>query len=320
MLLTGVLVFLAVFLFAFGLSRSFTATRRRIVQRIETLDPKAKARAKADKKAERKRRDRPDRPRRAGPRIKLRVNFMNNLEAALLKGEFQVSPRDLVLRWLLATLILAVAVFLFKGIIPAVLLILVSAMGTLVYIRSRGSRRLQRFEEGLHDTLTIVANSLRSGYSFLQALQVVTEDMHGPIQEEFTRVLDEMNVGVPLETALKSMSVRVQSEDFDLIVTAILIQRQVGGNLAEVLDQIAVTIRERVRLKAEVKVLTSQGRMSAIIFLLLPIGIAAFLLMIEPSYFKSMTQSLIGIVMLVMAAIMQGFGYFLIRRIVDIKL
>lgn len=305
-----VLVFLAVFLFVYSLSMLLTATRRRVALRIETLDPKEKP-----VKATRRR----QRPERSGNRFQVKINFMTNLETALVQGEFDIAPRDFLVRWLLITLCIAILAFLFKGIIAALVVVLLSIVITLFYVRARGSRRKRRFEEGLHDMLTIAANSLRSGYSFLQAVQVITEDMHGPIQEEFKRVLNEMNVGVPLDTALKSASLRIQSEDFGLIVTAILIQRQVGGNLAEVLDQISITIRERVRLKAEVKTLTAQGRMSGIIFMALPVGVGAFVFAIEPTYIDILFKSLIGIAMLVAAGLMQIAGYFIIRKIVNIE-
>lgn len=310
MAVTAALVFFAVLLFVFSLSMQLTATRRRIALRVEAFDPENKhAKAHA-------RRERPAKTNRSP----MRVHFMDNLEAALVQGEFGVAPKDFVVRWLLITLCISIFMFWVKGIIGALLVVVLSVVVTLGYIRSRGTRRRRRFEESLHDMLTIAANSLRSGYSFLQAIQVVTEDMHGPIQEEFKRVLDEMNVGVPLDTALKSSAQRIQSEDFQLIVTAILIQRQVGGNLAEVLDQIAVTIRERVRLRAEVKVLTSQGRMSGMIFMLLPIGVGGFIFVIEPSYIGILFQSPVGIVMLVVAGLMQLAGYMVIRKIVNIEL
>lgn len=308
MALVGISAFLTMFLFVYSLALLATAKRRRVAARIEALDP-TPVRQKKRKTTTVK----------VGKR-EVRVNVVSNFESLLIRGEFDISARDFIVRWVLITLCISTLVFLIHGGLAAFLAALLSFAVTLIYLRMRSARRLQRFEEGLHDMLTITANSLRSGYSFIQAINVVTEDMAGPVQQEFARVLDEINVGVPLEQAFKSAAVRIQSEDFNLIVTAILIQRQVGGNLAEVLDQIASTIRERVRLKGEVKVLTAQGRMSGIIFMLLPIGVGTLMYILAPAYVSILFRSLLGIAMLVIAVILQVFGFLVIRKIVDIKI
>lgn len=138
-------------------------------------------------------------------------------------------------------------------------------------LRMASTRRLNKFNGQIGDALVIMANSLRSGFSFLQAMDMVRKEIPGPIAKEFGAALQEMNWGTPTEEALLSMASRVNSEDLELVVTAVLIQRQVGGNLAEVLDNIANTIRERVRIKGEIKTLTAQGRISGLIIGLLPV-------------------------------------------------
>lgn len=304
--------FLSAFVVLYALLNMFTQTRLRVRQRIEALDPRRPAKEKSTQKNK-------TRERKPGVASRIRFDFLEKLDGALVRGEIDVSAKDFVVRWAVITAIGAVVAFLFSRWLVGILVIGVSFFGTFLYIRARSTRRLQRFEEGLHDMLTITANSLRAGHSFVQAIQVVSDDMHGPIKEELSRVLTEMSMGMPLEDAFKSAAARMNSADFNLIVTAILIQRQVGGNLSEVLDQISDTIRERVRLKREIKALTAQGRMSGLIFMLLPIGIGIMIYVISPQYISILFQSMIGLTMLGFALVSQIFGFFIIRKIVDIE-
>jgi len=180
------------------------------------------------------------------------------------------------------------------------------------------SRRLA-FERQLNDMLAIMSNSLKSGYSFLQATQMIATDMAEPISGEFERMLREIRMGIPTEEALQNLSARVASRDFDLIVTAIIIQRQIGGNLAEILDSIADTIRERVRIQGEIKALTAQGRFSAMIFIILPLGVGALLYTINPGYVGQLFQHPLGWVMIFFAIVGQVIGGLVIRKIITIE-
>ena len=128
------------------------------------------------------------------------------------------------------------------------------------YVRRRQGKRLNQFNKQLPDTITLIANALRAGSSFLQAIELVVREARPPISTEFQRVIREVNLGLPFEQALENLVRRVKSEDLELMVTAISIQYQVGGNLAEILDSIAFTIRERVRIKGEIRTLTAQQR------------------------------------------------------------
>ncbi|HEU4964812.1 MAG TPA: type II secretion system F family protein [Bacilli bacterium] len=188
-----------------------------------------------------------------------------------------------------------------------------------LYMRLKVRRRRKAFDNQLSDTLTIMSNSLKSGYSFLQAVQMIAGDMAAPIAEEFERMLREIRMGIPTEEALQSLNARVQSQDFDLIVTAIIIQKQVGGNLAEILDNIQDTIRERVRIQGEIKAMTAQGRFSALIFMVLPLGLGALLYTINPEYIGRLFHSPIGWGMLGVALIGQIIGGLFINKIVKIE-
>ena len=180
-------------------------------------------------------------------------------------------------------------------------------------------RRVRAFNNQLGDCLVLIANSLRTGYSFMQAIQMVSKEMLPPISVEFARTLREMNLGVTTEEALNNLAKRIDSDDLDLVLTAVLIQRQIGGNLAEILDNIAGTIRERMRIKGEIKTLTAQGRMSGIIVGLLPIGLGLVIQLINPGYMQVLFTSPIGLFVLGGAAASQLLGILLIRKIVNIE-
>lgn len=248
------------------------------------------------------------------------VTWLQKLDVQLRRAEISLSSREFALRWTLMSAIVAVTVGFFFGISYAVVFVGCSYLGTLLYVRARISSRTRRVSDGLHPILVLITNALRAGQSFVQALHTVSQDGQGPLQEEFLRIEAELQLGATLEDAFMRANERIGSDDFDLIVTAILIQRQIGGNLAEVLEKIADTIRDRVRLKREVKALTSQGRLSASIFMVLPAGLGIILYMMNPMYISTLFQSPLGIAMLLIAGIGQLIGYVIIRRIVNVEL
>jgi tight adherence protein B len=194
------------------------------------------------------------------------------------------------------------------------------------YVGRRQGGRLSAFNKQLPDTITLLANGLRAGSSFLQAVELVVRESRPPISTEFQRVIREVNLGLPFEQALENMVRRVESEDLGLMVTAISIQYQVGGNLAEILDSIAYTIRERVRIKGEIRTLTAQQRISGYVVAFLPIGLGGMLFIIAPTFMEPMFDPAVsvagiptGIVVLSIGGIMMFIGFMLIRKIVDIE-
>jgi tight adherence protein B len=195
-----------------------------------------------------------------------------------------------------------------------------------LYVRRRKRARLNAFNKQLADTITLIANALRAGSSFLQAIELVVREAQPPISTEFGRVIREVNLGLPFDEALENMVERVRSDDLELMTTAIAIQHQVGGNLAEILDSIAFTIRERVRIKGEIRVLTTQGRMSGYVVAGLPIGIFLILFVLAPGFMAPMFQKPpevlglpAGVVLLAAGVFSMAVGFLLIRRIVDIQ-
>lgn len=187
------------------------------------------------------------------------------------------------------------------------------------YVGRRIGGRLSAFNKQLADTITLLSNSLRAGSSFLQSIELVSRETPAPMGEEMGRVVREVNLGLGMEEALNNLVRRIKSDDLDLMVTAIGVQQQVGGNLAEILDTIAFTIRERVRIKGEINTLTAQGRMSGYLVAFLPIGIAVTLNFINPAFMQPLFTQFIGQVLLVVGGVMMMIGFFMIQKIVSIK-
>lgn len=179
-------------------------------------------------------------------------------------------------------------------------------------------KRRTAFTEQLSDCLTTVANALRAGYSFQQAVDVVAKEMEPPISDEFARVANDVSMGINLDDALEQMARRVESSDFDLVVTAVLIQREIGGNLAQVLDSISDTIIERIRMKREINALTAQGRLSAVVLLLLPFFVGAFMYFFNHDQFILLLEEPSGQIALVVSLILEVVGIFIIKKIIDI--
>lgn len=196
-----------------------------------------------------------------------------------------------------------------------------------VYLHRRQRQRLNAFNAGLANTITLIANALRSGASLLQATELVVRETEPPISTEFGRVIREVSLGLTTEQALANIVRRVRSKDLELMTTAISIQYQVGGNLAEILDTIAFTIRERVRIQGEIRTLTAQQRMSGYVVGLLPVALIALISLLAPSFMSAMFDNPpdlfglpMGVVLLAVGAILMLIGFVFIRRIVDIEI
>ncbi len=215
---------------------------------------------------------------------------------------------------------LGLFLYLFRDPMSGVIGAFLGYMLPRFYVGRRIGGRLGKFNKQLPDTITLLSNSLRAGSSFLQSIELVSRETPAPMGEEMGRVVREVNLGLGMEEALKNMVRRIKSDDLDLMVTAISIQQQVGGNLAEILDTIAFTIRERVRIKGEVNTLTAQGRMSGYLVAALPIAIAGMINMIQPAFMEPLFTQTIGQIMLGVGLTMMTIGFFAIRKITDIKI
>lgn len=181
-------------------------------------------------------------------------------------------------------------------------------------------KRLRQFGAQLPEALVVIANSLRSGYSFLQAVDVASNELADPIAAEFRQLVKETQVDIPLEDALANLLSRVPSQELQLVVTAVLIQRQAGGNLANLLDQVSDTLRQRIRFQGEVKAMTAQGRMSGWIVAALPVALGMFMYVVNPEYIGLLFQEPLGKAMLGASAVLEVIGMVIIRRMVQIEL
>jgi tight adherence protein B len=188
-----------------------------------------------------------------------------------------------------------------------------------LYVRFRQAGRLRAFNDQLSDTLVLLSNALKAGYSFAQAVDTVAKNGSPPVSDEFGRAVREMNLGGSVDEALFNMVRRIDSPDLDLMVTAVGIHRQVGGNLAEILDNIAETIRHRIRIKGEIRTLTAQATLSGWIITLLPIALAIFMYFVTPTYFTPMVKDPFGIAMIVIALFFILVGNAIVRRITKIE-
>ena len=208
-----------------------------------------------------------------------------------------------------------------KSIISAGIGAIVGGVAPGIYVNSQQKKRLQKFNDQLADMLNLMVNGLRAGYSTMQAIEAVSKELPPPICDEFRRVVQEMQIGISMEAAMENLLRRIPSADLDFVITAINVQREVGGNLSEILDSISFTIRERVRIKGEVRVLTSQVRASGAVLSLIPIGLTCILWFLSPEYIMHMTDG--GpIVTSVIACIILGLigtSYMIMQKIADIQ-
>lgn len=248
-------------------------------------------------------------------------HWSSNMEHKLVQAGLPLRGSEFLVICLAVMFVCSVVVFIASGgkVIMGVIGGLCGYLIPLLVLRIKIERRSKAFNDQLGDCLVLIANSLRTGYSFMQAIEMVAKEMLPPISLEFARVLKEMNLGVTTEAAMNNLAKRVNSDNLELVITAVLIQRQVGGNLAEVLDNISHTIRERVKIKGHIKTLTAQGRISGIIIGALPICIGGLLYIINPEYIKILFIHPMGQAMLVGGIISQVIGVIFIRKIIAIE-
>jgi tight adherence protein B len=260
-------------------------------------------------------------------------DFGANLSRELARADLKLKPSEYIFIQVGSIIGVPVAMFIFSFFLPALGSPIALLIGVLIgfmlprfWLNRRKGGRLNSFNKQLPDTITLIANALRAGSSFLQAIELVVRESRPPISTEFGRVIREVNLGLAFEQALENMVRRVRSEDLELMATAISIQHQVGGNLAEILDSIAYTIRERVRIKGEIRTLTAQQRLSGYVVGFLPIALAGFLFVAAPGFMNPMFANPpevlglpAGVIVLIFGGFMMFIGFMLIRKIVDIE-
>ncbi|MGB7061058.1 MAG: type II secretion system F family protein [Candidatus Zixiibacteriota bacterium] len=254
-------------------------------------------------------------------RILSRFRFSQNFQRLIDQAGVPMKAGALVLGMLsLGGLIFLLVLSFLDSILLALAAGLAAATLPYIYVRRRRTKRRQEFESLLPETIDMIANALKSGFSLESSLSMVSREIPDPVGIEFAIAFEEQNLGVGLTDALSNMEKRVESEDLGLFTTALTIQKKTGGNLVEILEKIGGTIRERFQLKRQVRVYTAQGRLSGFVLVLLPIVTAVVLLAINPEYLKILLVEKAGNFLLGGAIIMQILGIWVIRRIVNIRI
>lgn len=250
--------------------------------------------------------------------------FAQKWRQQLARADIKITPFEyLVVHFVTTIGFAAVGYFILFGqqIVMGVVAAFVGFFAPRIFVARATQSRLNKFEQQLPDTLSLWVNSLRSGYSVLQAMEAISRDAPEPTGTEFKRVVQEVQLGIDMEDALDHLLQRMESEDLDLVITAVNIQREVGGNLAEILDVIGHTVRERIKLKGEIAVLTAQGRITGYLISFLPIVLALFLYTINKDYMGNLFENrMCGWPLLGIGLAMIGIGAAVIQKIVDIEI
>lgn len=253
--------------------------------------------------------------------IFVKKGMSKELEVLLAKADIPLRGDEFLVIWVLSVLVPGTLIYLISGHIFLAFFIYLLGLILPIFILKRAQQmRLKTFEQQLSDSLSIMSNALRAGFSFLQALEMVSREMPNPIAKEYARTFREVNLGTPTEVALNNLVARVDSDDLDLLMTAVLIQRQVGGNLAEILDNISETLRERFKIQGQIKTLTAQGRITGTIIGLIPPALVMFLLILNPGYMAPMFKTPIGWVLLTIGLCGEFLGLVVIKKIIQIDI
>jgi tight adherence protein B len=250
--------------------------------------------------------------------------FGDRISRELARADLKFKPGEYIALYVIAIVGGALIAFLLGGrlLLSAVIGAGIGALLPRMYVKNQQSKRLTRFNEQLPDMLNLMVNGLRAGFSTLQAMEAVSKELPPPICDEFRRVVQEMQLGIPMEKALANLLRRIPSQDLDFLITAINVQREVGGNLAEIMDVISYTIRERIRIKGDIRALTAQAMYSGRALALMPIGLLCILWFLNRSYvmeFFNKDNILCGGIALGGAGVLIVVGYFVMIRIANVE-
>ncbi len=242
----------------------------------------------------------------------------------LARADLKFKPGEYMALFVIAVIGVGLVAFFLGGrlLISALIGAVIGAFLPGMYVKNQQGKRLTRFNDQLPDMLNLMVNGLRAGFSTLQAMEAVSKELPPPICDEFKRVVQEMQLGIPMEKALANLLRRIPSQDLDFLVTAINVQREVGGNLAEIMDIISYTIRERIRIKGDIRSLTAQAMYSGRALALMPIGLLCILWFLNRSYvmeFFNKSTILCGGIALGAAGVLITIGYFVMTRIANVE-
>jgi tight adherence protein B len=256
-------------------------------------------------------------------KVKLLDGYKKRLQADLTRAHLLLKAEEFMALGLILFLLFTLVIVMIKGIGMWPLALMFGIGGWILpvlVVKSKIKKRMKILNEQLGDAISMMSNSLKAGYSFFQAIDMLVNETRGPIAEEFATLLKEINLGLTTEKALENMAARVRSDDLELVVTAVMIQRQIGGNLAEVLDSITSTIRDRVKILGEIKTFTAQGRMSGWVISLLPVILCMIFYMLSPDKMSLLFTRSVGQVMLGVGAVLELIGIMMIKKVVKIEI
>lgn len=251
---------------------------------------------------------------------KSRIPVSKVFTEELISAGIRMRAEEFLVLWFMGIIIPAGLLSIFNAHIITIIAVTIIflVMPPMLVLRAK-KKRLILFEKQLGDALLLIGNCLRSGLSFQQAMSIIAKEMPDPIAKEFYRTVKEIQLGNSLDAALSNMVTRVKSTDLMLTVSAVQIQRQVGGNLLEILDNISVTIKDRLKLKDDIRVMTATGRISSFVVASIPVGMGGLLMLINPTYIQTFFETSIGIGLLCTCIAMEIIGFLIIKKIVTIK-
>jgi tight adherence protein B len=252
-------------------------------------------------------------------RLAQRTGVLATVERALERGDVPMRAGELLFYSVAVTVMVFLGVTVVTGPLYGLIAGGLTAMLPVLYVSRKQRTRQTAFEHQLPDTLTLLSSSLRAGFSFMQGLEAVAQEIGAPMRRELQRVFTEVRLGRSPEDALGDAAERMGSNDLAWTVMAIKIQREVGGNLATLLDTVADTMQKRDRIRREIRALTAEGRLSAIILGLLPPVAGVLLFVVAPDYMKTLFDHGIGVAALIASAVLAAVGWFWLRKIIDIE-
>ncbi len=311
----SILAFVSVFLLFFGIDRMLGSNTEGIESRLDRYATRAMAESGSTQRASQSRLfEGLNRAITARSKSSQLVTELGRADLKLTPSEFIVLNFATILIGFLIALVLGR-----NNLVFALLGAIIGFYAPRLYMRRLQGQRLKAFNNQLGDTLILLANTLRSGYSLLQSMETAARELPPPMSVEFARVVREIGLGLTIEEALAHLLERIKSEDLDLVITAINVQHEVGGNLADILDTISHTIRERVRIKGQIQSMTATQRLSGNVVALLPVALGIFMFIFNPGYLAKMWQESCGIIMLIFGMVTITIGYFAIQKITDIE-
>ncbi len=312
----ALLSFVLVFIIASALMADKIAAEKRLEELNKNEgDGGEVALVKNESKTKRNRRER----QRQHSRFDEKVG--NAIYRQLQSADIKMRPEEFLIVWILLAFLPAALVMVFtRNIVFMLILMIAGAVIPIVYVKSKQKKRVKQFEEQLCDALMICCSCLRSGLSFNQAMETIAKDMDAPISTEFATVVKEVNMGYSMDESLENLGDRIKSKYVDLMVSAVLVQRQTGGNLSKILGNISDTIRERMKLKRQLKTSVSSGKMSGIIVGMMPVAILGMFTIINYDFVKVLYTEPRGYALLGAAAGLEFLAFVFVKKITTVKM